>query len=275
MKPMESDPTRIRRAFEKLSEGLDRSTILETDPIRFVYRYTRPRDRELVGILSAFFAYGNVTAIVGFLDRLLPILGKNPGQSIREYKPGQIDPSIYYRFQSTSDIDAILFTLGQMMGKRPGKGLEWLFGNPGDLLGNRIRSFRRAFFAHLPVAPTPGIVHWCGKEDGTGASKRMLMFLRWMVRTDWPDTGLYSTFSPADLVVPLDVHIGNLARRFGWTARKANDWKAAVEITKYLKKIRPEDPVGFDFALTRPGITGACDQPERCSVCPLHPFCFP
>jgi len=80
------------------------------------------------------------------------------------------------------------------------------------------------------------------------------MFLRWMVRTQFPDFGIYKSFLASELIIPLDTHIYQIALREGWTTRKSKDWKTAFEITQQLKLFSNEDPLRYDFALTRTGI---------------------
>ena len=102
------------------------------------------------------------------------------------------------------------------------------------------------------------------------------MFLRWMVRRSYPDLGLYRSFSAAGLVVPLDVHMGRIGQNLGLTSRKIRDWKMAAQISAGLARLDPEDPLKYDFALTRPGILGKCSgsyQKEVCPRCPLRSIC--
>ena len=83
------------------------------------------------------------------------------------------------------------------------------------------------------------------------AAKRINMFLRWMVRNDnaGVDFGIWNSISPADLLLPLDVHTSNNARRLGLLHRKQDDWKALEELMISLREFDPNDPVKYDFAL--------------------------
>jgi uncharacterized protein (TIGR02757 family) len=101
------------------------------------------------------------------------------------------------------------------------------------------------------------------------------MFLRWMVRRDWPDLGLWARCSPADLVIPLDTHVARISRYIGLSARSTPDGRMALEITAALRRIDPLDPLRFDFALSHLGILGDCPglrQPS-CTPCPLYTVC--
>jgi uncharacterized protein (TIGR02757 family) len=86
--------------------------------------------------------------------------------------------------------------------------------------------------------------------------KRLNMFLRWMVRRDdaGVDFGLWKNISMSQLIIPLDVHVGNVARKLHLMERKANDWRAAKELTNTLKQFDQKDPVKYDFALFGAGV---------------------
>ncbi|MCB1171469.1 MAG: DUF2400 family protein, partial [Leptospiraceae bacterium] len=94
------------------------------------------------------------------------------------------------------------------------------------------------------------------------------MFLRWMVRKGYPDLGLYSHLDPAELTVPLDVHLSRIARNLGWSSRKGVDGSMAVEVSGALAEISAGDPLKYDFPLTRPGILGRCNGSFQKKVCP-------
>lgn len=114
-------------------------------------------------------------------------------------------------------------------------------------------------------------------DPGKGsACKRHNLFLRWMVRYgDGVDLGIWTALSPRDLVVPVDTHMARMGRRMGWTRRKTPDWKMAEEITAAFRAVCPDDPVKFDFALTRIGILGECAprRPGACDVCAVAKGC--
>ncbi len=108
------------------------------------------------------------------------------------------------------------------------------------------------------------------------ACKRHNLFLRWMVRTgDGVDLGIWTGLSPRDLVVPLDTHMARLGRWMGLTERRGADWRAAEEITAAFRTVSPDDPVKFDFALTRIGILEECTLRRRgaCDRCALAAAC--
>jgi uncharacterized protein (TIGR02757 family) len=108
------------------------------------------------------------------------------------------------------------------------------------------------------------------------ACKRLNLFLRWMVRSDDVDTGLWKRIDKAKLIVPVDVHMGRLCRILGFHDRKVISLSTAVKITECFAQIEPADPVKYDFALSRIGILGNCTGRRRsgCELCELFKFCF-
>jgi uncharacterized protein (TIGR02757 family) len=108
------------------------------------------------------------------------------------------------------------------------------------------------------------------------ACKRWNMYLRWMVRRDRLDLGLWPGIPTSRLVMPTDTHIHLVARRLRLTRRRTADWRTAREITDRLARIDPRDPVRYDYALCRLGILQIC-KPQRglslCSECPVQEPC--
>ncbi len=274
MKPLLSDQTIAEQRVvlleaEKLYAS---SAFLNTDPVQFLHRVESPEDREVTGLISALFSYGNVKAIVGFLEELFRRLGPSPARSLAS---GKISVrGLYYRFQSTRDLDRILGRLSELAAegfRQPaGTLFEHLFADPEETgnLRARIAHFQKHFAEGMRMSR--GILHWIGSPQSVSAQKRMCMFLRWMSRTRFPDAGIYR-IPPARLIVPLDVHMARMAHNLGWTKSRNAAWKDAEAVTAALRRIDPEDPLRFDFVLTRPGILGQCRSVfapacERCAV---------
>jgi uncharacterized protein (TIGR02757 family) len=249
----------MNRLIESLSERYSRPEYLNSDPICFPARFTNLRDIETTALISALFAYGNVTAMKSFLEGLFARLGPSPFLTL--LNNGSLDPGdLHYRFQTQRDIGLFLEALASFIQRnaaqrRTGTIFENHISEDSGDLRVRIDSLSSALLdAVPPMKRSAGIVHLIGKPGTTSARKRYCMFLRWMTRTGFPDFGLYTTLNPADLIIPVDTHILSIAHLFGWTDRRGADWKTAVEITEHLKKLEPQDPLRFDFILTRPGI---------------------
>lgn len=228
---------------------------LSSDPLEFPHRYNAPQDREVVALISALFAYGNVKAMRKFLADLFDSLGPSPVETFRSNK--RLNTRLYYRFQSTDDIAKFLSGLRMIVKQNEESSL---FDNPkvsqnpsndNGPLEIAILNLHERLSKAIGSTKSRGLIHLIGAG---GAAKRYCMLFRWMVRKSWPDLGLWTSIQPKDLVYPLDVHIGRLAEYFDLSRRKSNDWKKALEITQAIRSFEPEDPLKFDFAITRPGI---------------------
>ena len=133
------------------------------------------------------------------------------------------------------------------------------------------------YFLHINTSPVYGenirpygLKQLFPSPDKGSACKRPNLFLRWMVRTQDVDFGIWDRIPPSKLIIPLDTHIAKIARCIGLTKRTSSDWKTAKEITDSLKKFDPEDPLKYDFALCHHGISGLCKggkSESSCSSC--------
>lgn len=207
-------------------------------------------------LVAALFAYGNVRAILGFLHSLDFSLLYGDEAAIPSALSGK-----YYRFQNDRDVAAFFIGLNRLQkegsletffleGFRKEEnvldGLASLIGKLEALCPGESRGLRFL----LGTAPVPG------KEAGASALKRWHMFLRWMVRKDCLDMGLWEGVGTSRLILPLDTHTHAVSRKLGLTRRKNADLKTALEITAQLRRLDPEDPVKYDFALYRIGQEG-------------------
>jgi uncharacterized protein (TIGR02757 family) len=245
---------------------------IQTDPIQFPHRYHSKKDREVVGLISALFAYGNVVAIHKHLESLLSILGDHPFEELRSsnFKNSK---SIMnkYRFQTQEDIFIFLCRLQEIY--QENESIESFFVS--DHLQKGILNFQRYFFSNIRER-TNGLNFLIGKEQNHSGYKRWRMFLRWMVREEFPDLGLWKRIQPSQLEFPVDTHIQKLSLILGIRKRKTTDHKLSLEITDYFKKIFPSDPLIMDFPLTRLGITKICKMKKVdsiCSRCELRKVC--
>jgi uncharacterized protein (TIGR02757 family) len=159
-------------------------------------------------------------------------------------------------------------------------------GTDRDGIGGMLKRFsRRALSIRVPVYREDGTIpagagvrFFFPSPSGGSACKRLCLFLRWMVRgPDGVDLGVWRNLSPSSLVVPVDTHMNRIARFLGITRRRDASWKTAQELTGALRRLDPEDPVKYDFAITRLGILGLCRAGEadfRCQACGLAAHCI-
>lgn len=217
------------------------------DPIIVARKY----NDETIALICALFAYGNVKQIVGFLESL--------DFSLLEKSDKTIEQSLqnhYYRFQTNEDVVALFLALKRL--KNTTK-LEELFVS-GYAQNNNVIEGINAIIKKLHELcdhNSRGYTFLLGKvtnkTKGAGALKRWMMWLRWMVRKDAIDLGLWSRVDKKDLIMPLDTHTFKVSRKLGLLTRKTYDLQAAIELTNALKEFDKEDPLKYDFALYRLG----------------------
>lgn len=243
--------------FEFLEEKYDqynRPSFIETDPISVPHRFTRKEDIEIAAFLSATLSWGNRASIVKDANLLMEMMDSSPYDFLLQAGREDTDrfTSFYHRTFNGRDCIFFLESLRNIY-KNYG-GPESLFV-PVDETGIKggICHFRSVFMETLHQGRSEKHV----ADPSRGASaKRLLMFLRWMVRDDGRgvDFGLWKKISVSELMCPLDIHSGNVARRLGLLTRIQNDWRAVEELTGNLRQFDAEDPVKYDFALFGLGV---------------------
>ncbi len=232
---------------------------IPSDPISFPHRYVKSadwRDVECTAFLSALFSYGNRTCILKTLESLFLPLGEDPVETLMTVSPKQLKrwyAGFYYRFNTEADLLFCMRRLAEIYHHEGSlKALWQTVEIPGENIGKTISRFRESFL--LGGNPTPpdtyGMRFLFANPAQNSAAKRFNLFLRWMVRSDKIDFGLWQDItSPAQLKIPLDTHVASVSRRYGILTRKTNSWQAVEEITTFFQSRCLEDPVKYDFAL--------------------------
>lgn len=217
------------------------------DPILVAHRYKDPT----ISLICALFAYGNVKQIVKFLDSLDFSLLKKSDEEIKESLKEH-----YYRFQKSEDVIALFIALKRVNEQ---SSLEDLFKKGYSRQNSVIEGINELIKSILEIYPYESqgynflISKVTTKTKGAGALKRWMMFLRWMVREDNIDMGLWNGIDKSDLIIPLDTHTFNVSKKLGLLQRKTYDLEAAIELTNTLKSFDKSDPLKYDFALYRIG----------------------
>ncbi|WP_456469775.1 TIGR02757 family protein [Caminibacter sp.] len=209
------------------------------DPILIAQKY----NDEYIALIAALFAYGNVKAILKFLNSLdLKNLNSN---------------NAYYRFQTKNDVENFMNTIKKMKEKY---SLNKLFLKGYEKTKNPIDGIREIIktIYFLSDRPSKGYEFLIGKippqkTKGVSPYKRWNMFLRWMVRDDSLDLGLWKGVEKKDLIIPLDTHTHKVSLKLGLIKRKTYDLQTAIELTQKLKEFDENDPLKYDFALYRIG----------------------
>ena len=230
---------------------------LEPDPLQFPHLFENKKDIEVMAFIASVFAYGSVTQITNTLYKIVDKMNNKPIDFINKFnveRDASLFKGISHRFYTVADIFR-LFQLIQISCNEYGS-LYKLFLNGYSIndenVKNGIMNFSRFFLdTHLKNFGniSNGIKFMFPLPEKGSACKRMNLFLRWMVRKDELDFGLWNKIPKSKLVIPVDTHIAKICRQLELTNRKNISWNMAQEITDKLKKFDPLDPVKYDFAL--------------------------
>ena len=273
---------RLARHLEALKAGW-RSRRLDSDPLVFPHRYGDPGDREVVAFLAASLAFGRVASIQASVARILEAMGPRPAAFLDAWdeRPIPVLEHFVHRWVTGKDVEDLLRMVKRARDAHGSLGTLFAEGDAGgsdfvaalsSFLGT-LRSFsptRRPF--------SPGLRFLLPSPSAGSACKRSHLFLRWMIREDDMDLGLWTggRFSPARLLLPMDTHVHRISRYLGLTSRPTADLAAAREATSWLSRLSPLDPVGYDWALSRLGILAECVRERtrrHCERCALSPVC--
>lgn len=225
-----------------------------------MHAFEDPRDIEIVGFWVATLAWGRRATIIDKGAQLIELMGGEPHKFITEHREEDRARFAEWKHRTFTYTDTLYFLEFLQQYYRENDSLESAFSDhlrPEDAdIGPALAGFHNQFFS-LPDAPRRTRKH-VATPDRKSRCKRLCMFLRWMVRQDdrGVDFGIWNNISPAQLCLPLDVHVERVARHLGLLARKQADWKAVEELTAACRRFDPEDPAKYDFALFGMGVEG-------------------
>jgi uncharacterized protein (TIGR02757 family) len=190
---------------------------------------------------------------------VLAVVGPAPATYVRDFTPHRDAAAfagIVHRWTREKDIVALLWVLRQMVTATGSIEAFFLRGDDGAPDVERaLDSFSaRAMALDLTkaygrVPKRPGVCYFFPRPSAGSACKRLNLFLRWMVRRDALDLGVWTRVEPARLIVPLDTHVIRMGRYLKLTSYKSPGWRMARDITSSLRTLDPIDPVKYDFAL--------------------------
>jgi uncharacterized protein (TIGR02757 family) len=259
-----------------------------SDPIQKVRPFADPADREIAGFCASALAFGRVASVLNSIDTLFRTVASRPVEFVRRFEPEAAPRamrSMVHRWIRGDDLIALLWVLRQMI-DRSGSierfFLEGLNANDEDV-GAALDSFsKRALALDMGRAygrqpRRPGVCYFFPRPSAGSACKRLNLFLRWMVRRDEVDLGVWKSVPAAKLIVPLDTHVIRLGRCLRLTRYTSPGWRMAADITASLRALNPDDPVSFDFSLCHVGMMNACGfgRKQGDSQCPLRGLCHP
>ena len=261
--------------MEKLYRGYNHKKLIPPDPLQFVYRYSARADMEIAALLAATLAYGRVEQIQKTLENLLGRMGKNPYEFVRDFGPAKRQKLLDFkhRFTPGKDIGDLLELLKLVFEKNGSIEKHFLSGyNKTDeniipALSKFCDSLLNMYTARHKTSPSRGLKYLLASPSAGSASKRLNLFLRWMVRDDDVDLGLWKSIDKAQLIMPIDIHIFRVSKMLGFCRRKNISLKTAVEVTERFAQIEPDDPVKYDFALCRIGMSQNSDDWNMIKSC--------
>jgi uncharacterized protein (TIGR02757 family) len=259
-----------------------------TDPIQIVRRFSRADDREVVGFCAGALAFGRVASVLQSIERLLAIMGSRPAEYVRRFDPARDGPAFagfVHRWTRDRDLVALLWVLRQMI-DRSGS-IEGFFLEGYDPAAPDVELALDSFStralaldlaaAYGRVPARPGVCYFFPRPSAGSGCKRLNLFMRWMVRKDALDLGVWTRVAASKLIVPLDTHVIRVGRCLRLTAYTSPGWPMARDITAALRRLDPDDPVKYDFALCHLGMMNACGfmRAQGDSQCPLRGACRP
>jgi uncharacterized protein (TIGR02757 family) len=277
----------LKQRLDGLYRSFDHVTSA-TDPVHIVRRYTARDDREIVGFCAAGLAFGRVASVLQSIESLLAVMGPRPAEFVRRFdaaRDGARLAPLVHRWIRGRDLAALLLILQRMLHEAGSIEDFFVAGDypsaadvsPG-LDSFSIRALKTDLRpAYGKVPKRPGVCYFFPRPSAGSACKRLNLFMRWMVRRDEIDLGVWRKVAASRLIVPLDTHVIRVGQCLRLTRYVSPGWKMAAEITAGLRAIDPADPVRYDFSLCHLGMMNACGfrRAQKDSQCPLRGVCRP
>lgn len=247
----------LKNYLDEKADKYNHVDFIQDDPIQIPHLFTQKEDIEIIGLLTAIISWGNRKSIIKSAKKMLKLMDNDPYDfvmNVSDKELNKIKPLSIHRTFKGEDWVEFLINLKRIYSEH--KSLEnVMLLEKGELnYYHALHRFREEFFRDKNHRSTKHISSTYKKSS----AKRLVMFLRWMVRKDnrGVDFGLWEKHSPAFLSIPLDVHTGNVSRELGLVTRKQNDWRTVEELDDVLRQLDNKDPGKYDFALFGVGING-------------------
>lgn len=248
----------LRELLDQKVAEYNRPLFIENDPISIPHRFTLKQDREISGFFAATLAWGQRKTIISKSLELFALMDNAPHQFVLHHSDSDLKSLLRFKHRTFNTTDLLYFVEFFKHYYSVHASLESAFSGgmsaSDETVEGGLTHFHGLFFG-LPDAPSRTKKH-VATPARKSACKRINMFLRWMVRNDdsGVDFGIWKSISPAQLVCPCDLHVDRVARSLGLISRKSTDWQTALELTHNLRKLDPNDPVKYDFALFGMGV---------------------
>jgi uncharacterized protein (TIGR02757 family) len=228
------------------------------DPVWNLHKYNKSEDIEIAGFITSCYTYGQVDNIINFTEKLFLRTGNKPYEftiNFQKHKDKKFLKGLNYRFNTETDIINLFEKLKEIIIKNGSLKNLFLINyckNDENII-NGLKSFTKCFV--LKSSKNTGFYNKLIPDpEKNSACKRLNLFLRWMVRKDEIDLGIWKEIDKSKLIMPVDVHIARISKKLKLINRKSADLKFAVELTNELKKYDRDDPVKYDFSLCHLGI---------------------
>jgi uncharacterized protein (TIGR02757 family) len=250
-------------AIEDLKSFLDekvalynRPNFIENDPVGIPHLFSKKQDIEIAGFFAATLAWGQRKTIINKCKELILMMDNHPHDFILHHSEKDLKPFLSFKHRTFNATDTLYYIEFLRWYYSQHNSLEQAFIVPptDETIETGLINFHNLFFS-LEDHPPRTKKHLATPERKS-TCKRINMYLRWMVRKDnkGVDFGIWSTIKSSQLVCPCDVHVDRVARKLKLIKRKQTDWQTAIELTTNLRKLDPNDPVKYDFALFGLGV---------------------
>lgn len=248
----------LKNFLESKVSQYNQPEFIAHDPIVVPHAYTKKEDIEITGFWASMLAWGQRKTIINKCHQLFEMMDNAPHQFITQHKDSDLKPFLKFKHRTFNDIDTLYFidALKRMYLELGSMEKAFVLGfNEGDEHIEQALIAFHGYFFNSEDAPQRTRKH-IATPARKSACKRLNMFLRWMVRKDdqGVDFGIWDEISMSQLICPCDLHVDRVARNLGLVSRKQTDWQMALELTQSLKRLDPNDPVKYDFALFGLGI---------------------
>ena len=245
----------LKKFLDEKAEIFNCPAFIETDPIQIPRQFSQLENIEIAAFLTSVISWGSRPAIIKNAFRLMNLMDNQPHNFITQAPSSEYNILKSFVHRTFNGNDAIFFCRSLHNIYQNHGGLQAVF-ETGWQKQHSVKSALEHFYqVFFEISGERTRKHIANVEKGASA-KRLNMYLRWMVRNDHTgvDFGIWKNIPASALMLPLDIHTGNVARKLGILKRKQNDWKAVEEVMTILRKLDPADPVKYDFALFGLGI---------------------
>lgn len=246
----------LKDFLDEKAEFYNNSDFITEDPLQIPHRFSKKQDIEIAAFLTATISWGNRKSIINSATKMMQLMDESPHQFILNYSQSElrsISQRTIHRTFKGEDLAQFIQNLRRVYTENDSMEKLFFISDEETNFKNGIERFRTQFLGQG--------IHRSSKHVSSphknSSSKRLMMFLRWMVRNDHQkvDFGIWRTLPQQFLSIPLDVHTGNISRKLGIISRKQNDWKTVEELDIIIRKMDPQDPAKYDFALFGLGVS--------------------